>query len=78
MNFFSGIFTKVMAALAVLAGILGSIALYGRSKKIEGRAEIEKEQLKEGLDAVQDKNDLDRELDDADARKRMRDKHYRD
>ena len=78
MNPFSGMLTKVLAVLVAAVGILGGLFVYGRSKKAEGRADADHEQLEGAMDAVKDKADLDRELGDTDARKRLREKHFRD
>lgn len=70
-----------MKAYAYLAGLLAALAgflalMFGARKA--GKDAAEAEQMKETLDAVQDKADLDRELDDPDARERLLEKHYRD
>ncbi len=75
---FSGLLTKALAALAVVAGILVSIFAFGRQKKAEGRRDAEHEQLEELADAVREKSDLDSDLVDPDERERLREKHYRD
>ena len=70
--------TRIWAILAAVVVAVGGILTFFFSAKKAGSDAKQAEQLKETLDAVEDKTALDRELDDADARKRLRDKHYRD
>ena len=70
--------SKVYAALAGLVAALGMLLAMLLGARKAGKDSKQAEQMKETLDAVQDKTDLDRELDDPDARERLRDEHYRD
>lgn len=69
---------RLYAALAGLVLLMGGFLALMFGVRKAGSDAKQVEQLEETLDAVQDKADLDRELDDADARERLRDKHYRD
>ncbi len=70
--------TKIYAALAGLVALMaGFLALMFGARKA-GRDEKQAEQMKETLDAVKDKVELDSELSNPGDRARLRDKHYRD
>lgn len=72
------VFSGLGAKLALIGGFLLAIGLAIWKAVRTGRRLEQADQMEETLDAVQDKADLDRELDDPDARKRLREKHYRD
>lgn len=71
---FSGFGAKLIAFGGILLGIaLAFWKIIRMGKRLE-----QAEQMEETLDAVKEKNALDHELDDPDARKRLREKHSRD
>ncbi len=63
--------------IALVIGAGGVLALMFKARQQATEAERGK-QAKETLDAVKDKVKLERKLDKPSARKRLRDKHYRD
>lgn len=66
----------IKSVFSFINGVLGEI----RDRRLmkAGRDAVNIEQLEETLHAVEEKNALDRELNDPDARKRLRERHYRD
>ena len=70
MKFWGAIGASIMGVVGFLALMLGA--------KQAGRDAAEADQMEGTLDAIKQRDDLDRELDDPVARRKLREKHQRD